>query len=299
MIIVGVDAGGTKTKAVAYDCEGNFIGEGVSGPGNYHNVGLTKAIEYIKDAINRAVRKKEPSIVAMGVAGLDSKFDWETFTPLALQIAPKVIVQHDGVIALFSETLGNPGVVVIAGTGSVVEGYDGKQFVRLGGRGWLLSDDGSGYWVGRKALRKVLKMMDGIERKTLLYDKVLRKINVKNLDELVLWAYESSCKIDLIASLAIAVDEAAREGDEIAIEILRSGAEALASQAVILAKKIGTDVVYLKGGMFKSEIYRNFFISYLNKHGLKGEVGKREPVFGAVVLGFKEAGCDIKKLIRD
>ena len=299
MIIVGVDAGATKTKAMAYDCEGNFIGEGLSGPGNYQNVGLTEALKNIKEAIYLATKEKEPDVVAIGAAGLDSRFDWETFSPLALKIAPKVIVQHDGVIALFSETLGDPGVVVIAGTGSVVEGFDGKEFIRLGGREWLLSDEGSAYWVGREALRKILRMMEGIERKTILYDKVTDKIKVKDIDEFTLWVYKSSCKKDLIASISIAVDEAAREGDEIALEILRSGAEELANLAVILANRIGTNVVYLKGGMFNSQVYRNFFISYLNKHGIKGEVGKRDPVFGALVLGFKEAGCDIRKLIRD
>jgi len=298
MIIVGVDAGGTKSKAVAYDCEGNFIGEGLSGPGNLHGVGLTKAIEHIKEAISLAVKRAEPNVVAIGAAGLDSRFDWENFYPLASRIAPKVVIQHDGVIALFAETLGDPGVVAISGTGSVVEGFDGKQFIRLGGRGWLLTDEGSAYWVGRKALRRVLKMMDGIEKKTLLYDKVLSKINVRDLDELVSWAYESSCKIDLIASIASAVDEAAREGDENALEILRSGAESLASQAIVLANKIGTDIIYLKGGMFKSQIYKNLFTSYLSEHGLKGEIGKREPEFGAVILGYKEAGCDIKRLIK-
>ena len=299
MIIVGVDAGATKTRAVAYDCEGNFIGEGLSGPGNYQNVGLTEAIKNIKEAISLAVKQGEPNIVAIGAAGLDSRFDWETFSPLVSGIAPKVIVQHDGVIALFAETLGGPGVVVIAGTGSVVEGFDGKQFIRLGGREWLLSDEGSAYWVGREALRKVLRMMEGIEKKTLLYDKVLSKIRVKDIDEFTLWVYRSSCKKDLIASISITVDETAREGDETALEILRSGAEELANLAIILANRIGTNIVYLKGGMFNSQIYRNFFISYLNKHGLKGEVGKRDPVFGALVLGFKEAGCDIKKLIRE
>lgn len=173
----------------------------------------------------------------MGVAGLDSKFDWENFVPLASLIAPRVIIQHDGVIALFAETLGERGVVVISGTGSVVEGFDGRDFIRVGGRGWLISDDGSGYWIGRKALRKVLKMMDGIEEKSELYYKVLNKINVKDLDELVIWTYTSSCQIDLIASIAVAVDEAANEGDENAINILKEGAELLASQAVFLAKK--------------------------------------------------------------
>ncbi|BFH72753.1 BadF/BadG/BcrA/BcrD ATPase family protein [Sulfurisphaera javensis] len=298
MIIVGVDAGGTKTKAVAYDCDGNFIGEGSSGPGNYHNVGLTRAIENIKEAVKIA-SKKEPDVVGMGVAGLDSKFDWENFVPLASLIAPRVIIQHDGVIALFAETLGERGVVVISGTGSVVEGFDGRDFIRVGGRGWLISDDGSGYWIGRKALRKVLKMMDGIEEKSELYYKVLNKINVKDLDELVIWTYTSSCQIDLIASIAVAVDEAANEGDENAINILKEGAELLASQAVFLAKKIGVDRVYLKGGMFKSKYYYKFFSSYLERYGIKGDLGKRNPEIGAVVLAYKEVGCDIKKLVND
>ena len=298
MIIVGVDAGGTKTRAVAYDEEGNLIGEGNSGSGNYHNVGLSKAIAHIKEAIFDATQGKEPDVVAMGVAGLDSRYDWENFSPLALNLARKVIIKHDGVIALFSETLGQPGVVVIAGTGSVVEGYDGKDFYRLGGRGWLLSDDGSAYWVSRKALRRVLRMMDGLEEKTSLFNLVTSKIGIRDLDDLVLWAYTSSCQIDIVASVAEAVDRAARGGDRVAISILKEGAEVLASQAVILAKKLGVDKVYLKGGMFKSPIYLSAFKGYLSLYGISGDIGNRSPEIGAVILAFKETGLNPSKILH-
>ena len=297
MIIVGIDAGGTKTKAVAYDENGNFIGEGVSGSGNYHNVGLSKAIAHIKDAIYIATKGMDPDVVSMGVAGLDSRYDWENFIPLASSLAKKVIIQHDGVVALFAETLGNPGVVVISGTGSVVEGYDGKSFHRLGGRGWLLSDDGSAYWVSRKALRKVMKMMDGLEEKTLLYDLVTSKIGVKDLDDLVLWAYTSSCQIDIVASVAEAVDKAAREGDHVAISILKQGAELLASQAVVLARKLKVNKVYLKGGMFNSQVYLTAFKNYLSLYNIVGDVGTRPPEMGAVILAYKELGLNIDRLV--
>lgn len=297
MIIVGVDAGGTKTKAVAYDEEGNLIGEGNSGSGNYHNVGLSKAIAHIKESIYQSTQGKEPDVVTMGVAGLDSRYDWENFSPLAMNIAKKVIIKHDGVIALFAETLGQPGVVVIAGTGSVVEGYDGKDFYRLGGRGWLLSDDGSAYWVSREALRKIMRMMDGLEDKTPLFNYVTSKIGVRDLDDLVLWAYTSSCHIDIVSSVAQAVDRAAREGDHVAISILKQGAEILAHQAVTLAKKLRVDKVYLKGGMFKSPIYLSVFKNYLSLYNISGDIGTRSPELGAVILAFKELGLNPSKLV--
>ncbi|MFP3201566.1 MAG: BadF/BadG/BcrA/BcrD ATPase family protein [Sulfolobus sp.] len=297
MIIVGIDAGGTKTKAIAYDCNGNYIGEGLAGSGNYHNVGLPKAIEHIREAAIKAAGR-EPDIISMGVAGLDSKYDWDNFLPLATSLAKKVFVYHDGAIALFAETLGNPGVVVIAGTGSVVEGFDGNQFYRVGGRGWLLSDTGSAYWIGRKALRKVLKMMDGVIPKSELYYEVLDKIKIKDLDDLVLWAYNSSCQIDLVASVAESVNRAAEKGDEIAISILKEGAEKLAKDAVFLTKKLKFKVVYLKGGMFNSKIYHMAFTNYLSLHGIKGDVGKNPPEMGAIFIAFKQLGCNISNILK-
>ncbi|AAY79837.1 BadF/BadG/BcrA/BcrD ATPase family protein [Sulfolobus acidocaldarius] len=298
MIIVGIDAGGTKTKAVAYTCDGQYIGEGETGPGNYHNVGLSKAINNIREAALKATKGEEPDVISIGAAGLDSRYDYESFNSLASTVAKKVIVNHDGVIALFAETLGEKGVVVISGTGSVVEGYDGKDFHRIGGRGWLLSDVGSAYWVGRRALRAVLEVMDGLRQKSNLYYKVLEKIRVKDLDDLVLWSYTSSCQADIIASVAEAVNSSALTGDELAISILKEGAEKLANQAVLMARRLNVNTVYMKGGMFKSPIYLATFKNYLSLYGIKGEVGKRNPELGAMVIAFKELGCSIEKLLN-
>lgn len=292
MILVGVDGGGTKTSAVAYTCSGNFIGKGSAGPGNFHNIGVEEAVKNVSKAIFIATKGMKPDVAYIGLAGIDSRYDYNIMSEALKNVANKTYIDHDGFIALYAETRGNPGVIVIAGTGSVIVGFDGNKRLRYGGLGWLIADEGSAYWIGREALRALGKMLDSRIPKTILADKIMNALGINDLDDLIKWAYHEGHKIKDIASLAIIVDEAAKEGDEIAIDILKRAAYELAIYAVQMAVKINVDKVYLKGGMFNSSIYLSLFKSYLDGNNIKGIMATHEPEYGALLLAFKYSGCN-------
>jgi glucosamine kinase len=291
MIVVGVDAGGTSTGALACTCEGKFIGYHVTGPGNYHNVGIDRAIENIREAIITATHNKIPDIACIGLAGLDSKYDFEILSRALNGIAKKTIIEHDSFIALYAETRGKPGIITISGTGSVVVAYDGKKRLRYGGEGWLLSDDGSAYWIGRKALRTLVKMLEGRIKKTRMGELIMDSIKVWDLDDLIKWAYHEGHKIDEIASLAKTVDKAAIDGDRVARDILLTAAKELAAVTIYAAKKISMNKVYLAGGMFTSKLYTEYFIGALREEKIEGTITKNSPEIGALLIALKDAGC--------
>ncbi|QGA67983.1 N-acetylglucosamine kinase [Sulfolobus sp. E11-6] len=292
MILVGVDGGGSKTSAIAYACSGSFLGKGLAGPANFHNIGVEEAVKNVNKAILLATKGMKPDVAYIGLAGIDSKYDYNVMSEALRSIAKNVYIDHDGFVALYAETRGKPGVIVIAGTGSVIVGYDGSRRVRFGGLGWLIADEGSAYWIGREALRAFGKMLDGRMNKTVIAEKIMRSLNINDLDDLIKWAYHEGHKVKDIASLAKIVDEAANEGDEIALNILKSAAYELASYSVQLAVKIGVDKIYLKGGMFNSPMYFNFFRGYLDSNNIKGIIAEHDPEQGALLLAFKYAGCN-------
>jgi N-acetylglucosamine kinase-like BadF-type ATPase len=294
MIIVGVDAGGTLTKAIAYDENGNYIGESLAGVGNFHNVGLDVAKRNIYEAIYKSTKGKFPSIVVIGAAGLDSKYDEEILNSALSDLGDKVIVVHDSFIVLYSQKEDTKGVVVISGTGSVVVGYADKKRIRAGGYGWLLSDQGSAYWIGRKALRIIVKMLDGRIAKSSLAHSILNELKLTDLDDLVKWAYYEGHKIEKVASLAKVVCDEAEKGDIIALNIVDTAAKLLAEDARYVAYKLGEEEIYISGGMFNSKVYLERFKFHLND--IRAIKVTRPPVYGALLYGFKIAGLKRPKI---
>jgi N-acetylglucosamine kinase-like BadF-type ATPase len=291
MILVGVDAGGTSTISIAYTCEGKFIGIGESGPGNFHNIGLENAVNNIRDAIYKSTKGLKPDVACIGLAGLDSKYDYEVLSSALKDLAKDTIIEHDSFISLYAETRGKPGIIIISGTGSVVMGYDGKRRLRVGGAGWLLSDEGSAYWIGRKALRLLVKMIDGREEKTLLADLILQKLSASGLDDLIKWAYHEGHKIEEIASLAQIVDIAANKGDKKAQELFYLAAKEISNDVIYISKKLGIKTAYMSGGMFSSKLFKSYVVDLLKKEGIIALDKKKSPEFGALLIAFDKAGC--------
>jgi len=291
VLIAGIDAGSTKTKAVVYDCDGRLIGEGVSGPGNPHDLGLSQAKKNVTDALLQGSKGARVDFAVIGFAGMDTAEDEVTFSRFFSDVAVRTESVHDSVIALFSETFGEPGIVVIAGTGSVVVGYDGKTFRRIGGRGWLLSDEGSSYWISVNLLRWMQQVFDGLEEGGELFDFMRVKMNVSVHDDLVRWAYDNQCMKDRIASLAAYLDEAAERGIEKAKDFLRLGATILAERAKVMMRRVNVRTVVPKGSLFKSRTYYRAFKEEIERAG--GTILDRgnPPELGALYLAAKRAGC--------
>ncbi|MER5406149.1 BadF/BadG/BcrA/BcrD ATPase family protein [Streptomyces sp. NPDC002769] len=182
-LVVGLDAGGTRTRAVlASAATGRTVGEAAAGPGNALTVPLPQLTDHLAEAIGRSVPERvRGSVVAVvggfaGSAGTSSA-DFADREPGRLNalaaltgalrrlgIAARTVGVSSDVEAAFASAPGTPadGLALVAGTGAVATRIAGRRCTAtVDGDGWLLGDDGSGFWIGRGAVRAALRMADG------------------------------------------------------------------------------------------------------------------------------------------
>ncbi|MGW2238048.1 N-acetylglucosamine kinase [Streptomyces sp. NPDC001759] len=184
-LVVGLDAGGTCTRAVLADAaDGSLLGEGAGGPGNALTVPLPRLTEHLAQAVARAVPKSARGAVvavAGGFAGAtgadeDDPGRRNALTALTaalrrLGIATERLTVTSDIEAAFASAPGAPadGLALVAGTGAVAMRItDRRRAFTVDGDGWLLGDDGSGFWIGREAVRAALRMADGRGAATVL-----------------------------------------------------------------------------------------------------------------------------------
>jgi glucosamine kinase len=171
-------------------------------------------------------------------------------------VADACRVTNDAELAL-AGLRGEPGVALIAGTGSIALGVDWAGcVVRVGGWGHLIGDEGSGYDIGRRALRVALRMADGREPRGALLDRVLAHFGAGGHEELIERVYAEQGK-SAVAGLAPAVLREARGGDVVAGAIVREAADELAQAAATAARMIsGVDdalALALSGGLLVAD----------------------------------------------
>lgn len=266
-IVLGIDGGGTKTTGVIARNTGEVLAEVTVGATNPNSV----TSEKVKKELSLLLEKlKEYDDIAYsrinhifaGIAGASHKKTRceirEMIQDLTEDNFP-VTVNHDAINALYSGTLGEAGIVQIAGTGSVTYGItkEGKEG-RVGGWGHLFSDHGSGYAIGRDALEKVFLAHDGYPIETSLTNKVLAELKVETVPHIIRQIYHRADEKTLVASLSKIVFEAADEGDSQAKEILWENGEKLGYSIKTLLEKLfsqslqsGEDLlVVLVGGLF-------------------------------------------------
>ena len=169
----------------------------------------------------------------------------------------QVLVVNDALIALEAGAPDQPGIVLIAGTGSIAYGRDAQgRAARAGGWGHVLGDEGSGFWLGRQALRAVLRATDLRGAKTALTPRVMAHFGVAREPELVQPVYEGGMRPKVIAALASLVGEVADAGDPVAMHIVETGAEELAGAAGSVARRLGlidtAIALPLAGGIFRA-----------------------------------------------
>jgi N-acetylglucosamine kinase-like BadF-type ATPase len=244
---LGIDGGGTKTHAVITDRSCRVIGEGFSGAANPLRVGLAEAVSHIGLAVADAcaqagIELSNIGSACAGIAGINHPIHYHTMKDAldeALHVSGLELVT-DARAALEGALDGKPGIVVIAGTGSIVLGVnqDGKQ-ARAGGFGPTLSDEGSGYYIAQQALKAVVSSFDGRSPQTTLAELICNRLGVASPSDLPGVIYNSDAEPVEIASLAELVDEAAREGDEVAREILIAAGRELGRLAASVIEKLG------------------------------------------------------------
>ncbi len=314
--VLGIDGGGTKTVCVLATLDGKVIGRGIEGTTNPNLVSLSEIRESLQKAIQEAIQnnpKIQIQAVCAGIAGVSvsekkqaelRNVIWEILTALPFcsmlserfNPSKNIEVVSDVVIALVAGAGERHGIIVISGTGSVVYGETVKGHkIKVGGWGYLL-DEGSGYEIGRMALKEILKAYEVSGETTPLAQKVLNVWNLSSVRDVVNYVYQKTTKPTDIANLAKIVDAAARAGDEAAKNVLRKAASGLYSNISAAAKRIdfgkGGATVVLSGGVLTNvEIVREIIVEKIQAE--LPEITSiqlcREPVKGAVILALKNS----------
>ncbi len=306
--ILGVDGGGTKTTVQIADTGGKVISQAVSGSSSYKSVGINRAIGNLNTAVFDAVKKlKVPRDIyfissCFGFAGHDAGEGPRIYREIVFNkklrkyLNPRrTIICNDTRIGLKIGSESKNKIIIIAGAGSNCFGIneDGKQ---AGASGWdfILADEGSGYSVGLKALKAIMKAYDGRGEKTLLSKTILQELNLNEIPDLIKWAYGELFPKDKISALAETVGNTAKMGDKVSIDILAEEAEEAVISVITVADKLGFkdkdfDLV-LVGGLFKcKEYFRDIFINRLRENFPKIKFMPliENPVEGAIKMAIE------------
>jgi glucosamine kinase len=240
-VLIGADVGGTKT-AVAVSRDGKIVGR-AEGPGAAVRPGRALASSStIAEVVRQALSSSGlliGDVLLVGAAGVGREPERDELRK-ALRgenVASSVVVTTDIEIALAAAFADGPGIVVSAGTGSVAVGRDrtGRQH-RIGGYGWQMGDEGSGYAIGRASLGAVSRAVDGRSPKTALSDRLLKATRSDDYDDLVRWAAGASPAE--VAALAPHVLAVAAAGDPLAQGIADYAARELSQLAICLVPKM-------------------------------------------------------------
>jgi len=235
--VLGLDGGGTQTRA-AFSCDNRpVVGQGISGACNLAAVPLAEALSAAREAAEAALREAsveaaDVQAICAGVAGTSFEKRRVAFAAGLQETFPnaRISVLPDYAIALTGATNGQPGVIVIAGTGSAAYGENvAGESHRAGAYGYLIDDAGSGYGVGRAALAAALRVADGTGEATTLTERILTALGLTALSEIVPGVYGGEISRVVIASLARVVSEAAsQDSDSVAQALLMRAGGALA-----------------------------------------------------------------------
>jgi N-acetylglucosamine kinase-like BadF-type ATPase len=294
-VLIGVDAGGSHTTAAVANEHGTVLvrADGAPGamrPGEAAAV-AARILGTCAEALRKAEREVRGDVLVVGAAGVGREEE-----RLALQaaledtgLAPRVAVTVDGTIALQSAFGDAAGIVLVAGTGSVAWArLPAGDTTRIGGLGAVAGDQGSGYDLARQALRAVGLSLEGRGRRTTLSARVLARLRLTGLGELVRWA--TTADVPTIAGLAPEVLAAAEEGDAVAGSLVDAGADDLATHVRALAERFprGSDVRVALGGslLARSEDYRKRVVARIVADVPSATIRPEpvDPVLGAIQL---------------
>ena len=305
--ILGVDGGGSKTTVHIADIGGRVISQGFSGSSSYKSVGKNRAIENLNTAVLDAIENLKTSEAiyfissCFGFAGNDAKEDYKIYREIVFNkelgsyLDPRrTVICNDTRIGLESGSENKNKIILIAGTGSNCFGIneDGEQ-IRATGWDYILADEGSGYEVGLKALKAVMRAYDGRGEKTLLSKTILEELKLKEILDLTKWAYDGPFSKVKIGALAKTVCKTTEMGDKVSINILAEEAEEAVVSVTTVANKLGFknknfDLIFV-GSLFKCKKYfKNILISRLRENFPKITFLPpiRNPVEGAIKLAI-------------
>lgn len=245
--VCGWDGGGSKTEVLCCGANGCEMGRASFGPLNINGASRERVAQTVSDAIGymaampgglEGCRK-----LVIGTAGVSNEkiFDFLTGCVREAGYTGVLSIVGDQEIAL-AGAIDGAGAVLIAGTGSICCGTDMRgNWTRVGGRGHLIDDGGSGYAVGRDILSAVVRAQDGRGEKTCLTKAVHAQLNTADAADIVTWIYSPGVGKKEIAALAPLLLQALEAGDNAAKAIAENAAQELAALAIAAWKNLCLD----------------------------------------------------------
>ncbi len=289
--MLAADGGGSKTEFVLLSSDGEVINRLTLGGSNPNVCGIEQTYKILSDGIEQVnTQKLKISAVFAGVAGLGNEKNRRYVTEYLSSLLPSAAVkcQTDIYNLLGCEEESEGCIFAILGTGSVVYAYSGGELHRLGGWGYLLEEGGSGFSIGRDALRAALAEDEGMGEKTLISELLQGKLGGSvwdNIGEI----YSKGSKY--IASFAPAVFEAYLQKDAAASEILNKNIGTLAHHIKIAVEKYGCRKALLSGGLTQnSAVLSELFEKHLGDIEIKFQ--QLPQVYGAAIQSLRLCGCD-------
>jgi len=307
LYVIGIDGGGTKSTAVLCALDGNILAEAQGGPTNFHITGIEPASHTILDLIASCCHTigctiSQIGAVVAGLAGAGRSTDQQQMLDGLMSVAQKrslplnsVVVESDARIAVEGAFSGKPGIIVIAGTGSIVFAKDerGKTF-RSGGWGRLIGDEGSGYAIGQSAFRAVARAIDNRTKRTRLATLFEEKHGLGTQQAIINALYKEQFDI---ASTAPLVMEAASKGDPAAKKILSEACTDLTGviRAVLCGMNKGLrrpprrPLAFVGRLLEKENMYSRMLRTSIRRERLPVTVHSAEssPVVGAALMAIE------------
>lgn len=292
--VIGIDGGGTKTEMIARTSNGRILVEKTLRGTNLYARPREEVEETLAALISDCIAGfGVPVAICMGAAGMIGEYSEKALSKALMRASGcgKILVCNDAKIALRANFSRGAGLSLTAGTGSVcVAQNEAGELFRAGGWGHLVSDEGSAYDVTRRALIAVVKANDGVVAPTALLREMCRRTGSRSFEELIDAVYRAYAEKSAFASLADAVTECARFGDEAASSVLRETADLLFSLCSAVIGRAGLEgkpfeVCYNGGVLVHDEIVRKR-LSLLLKERFSCTIRKKaeKAVYGALAL---------------
>ncbi|MEM3900580.1 MAG: BadF/BadG/BcrA/BcrD ATPase family protein [Thermoplasmata archaeon] len=305
MHFISVDGGATKTISVLYNDNFEIESIGISGPTNFRTVGIVNFRKNIKDAINQ-LNSFDVDSMSFALPGIkDTSESLKMIYDELKKLFPnkKIKLYNDGEAGFHCRFLEENGIVIAAGTGMVSYGKNKSISVKSSGWGWFLDDEGGAFYIARRALEEVVKIMDGRGKfDSTLVDSLRKFFNLKNDKDLINIIYKGRIDIRKISSIAPIVSMNALKGDFLSKKIMEESAVQSSKSAWSTYRKLGfPEKISISGygGVFRAgKWYWEMIVNELKN--IIGNAEFIEPYFGyeailgSIVLNYRENGIEIK-----
>jgi N-acetylglucosamine kinase-like BadF-type ATPase len=298
--VLGVDGGATKTLAAVFDVASGEVHLGRGGPSNPDAVGNEDALAALAQATGEALDGAGAHVADAAVIALAGTDTDAVAALVAGAFDPDWVVVNDVVAAWAAATAVAPGVAVISGTGSNVFGVGpGGEAWRAGGWGYLLGDEGSGFWIAVQGIRAALADRDGSGPPTAIGEAACAHFDVRPIERLATEIYARPVDHAEIAAFGALVADAADAGDAVARAILHDAGRELARRALAVIENTG-----LEGGFDVGLVGSNWKAGRAMIDPFAEMIGERAPqarvapadleaVGGSLLLAARVGGVEL------